>query len=144
MKHSLVFIISNCFCMIMVADGESFRQQVQTTQKKCQANPDTAIDESDFRLFLNKLGPKPNNLGAHAKCFFKNMGLLNSDGNINKADLRKLLELIERDQNVINVIIGKCTSTEEDDEATAAHLLSCMIKHAPDDQKRTSVPEQTS
>ncbi|CAG9760044.1 unnamed protein product [Ceutorhynchus assimilis] len=109
---------------------ESAMKQLIAVTAKCQDDPATAVNEKaidDWKKANRDASRPPDNLGPHTLCIAKAMDWIKQDGKPNTEGLREKLRARVSDKAKVEKILNKCAAEKETPEATALHMVQCVI-----------------
>ncbi|ENN78209.1 uncharacterized protein LOC109536324 [Dendroctonus ponderosae] len=131
MKYLVV--LSLCLAVVSAAalTKEEIKERLKAAHDKCQADPQTAIDEAALKAFKDSKGKGqlPANMGPHDLCISKALKWQNADGKVNKELIKERITDNVADASKVDAIVNECAVDKENEIATAENLFKCLLKH---------------
>lgn len=108
-----------------VAD-EGEVQRLKKATVACNADPATALSEADVTNLKTGHSTDEAKAGPHLRCLGVKLNLLDSNGVVNKSNLRKVLSKDVKDESKLDEIVTQCSEPKATPEATALRVFRCL------------------
>nr|CAI5818788.1 unnamed protein product [Callosobruchus analis] len=96
---------------------------------ECQKDPATHIDEEDLKKIRKGEQYDKVKLGAHSKCMLEKSHILKANGEVDKAQLSKIVKERGHSDEIVHKI-EECVQHKDTPEETSLHVMKCYYDHA--------------
>ncbi|KAF7272388.1 uncharacterized protein LOC143200569 isoform X2 [Rhynchophorus ferrugineus] len=110
--------------------AEEFENRYFQAHEQCQSNPETCMDEKEFRCIKRREnGVLTANFTRHAACMFKRLGFLSDEGQLQKDTMGQVIAWNYKDPKKVMAILNECYSNKATKEETSLGVFHCFRKN---------------